>query len=281
MRGDGVVAAHRHAHRPVVALAHAQGQREASAHAVAGDGERRAVADRALVLALADRAPDADHPARALVGDGVGDRGVLVQAGARLLRVPHEQLVEVLPRPDGPEVREAGEGRPLQLEGDAAADHPQALVVQPAVLLGAVDAEVDQLLHAARGEAVAAHLGARERGLLQQQDVETGPGQVRGGRRSGGTGADDDHVGVACGGFGRSHAAPCERIHEVGDESKHPGASARAPSLPDSDQYFRNARCSATAPSARSRHATRSQPALPMRTASSGWGDQSRIDSPR
>jgi hypothetical protein len=43
----------------------------------------------------------------------------------------------------------------------------------------------------------------------------------------------------------------------------------------------RVARCSATAPRARLRHATSAQPAFAMRRASSGWAGQSRIDSPR
>jgi hypothetical protein len=43
----------------------------------------------------------------------------------------------------------------------------------------------------------------------------------------------------------------------------------------------RVARCTATAPRARLRHATPVQPAAAMRRASAGWGDQSRIDSPR
>ena len=47
----------------------------------------------------------------------------------------------------------------------------------------------------ARGQPVAADLLARERGLLQQQDVEPGLREVVRGGRAGGTGADDDDVG--------------------------------------------------------------------------------------
>ena len=94
----------------------------------------------------------------------------------------------------------------LELEGETVT---QALVVQPAVRLGAVDAEVDQLLHPARGEPVAADLRARERRLLQQEHVEPRPGEMRRGGGSGGAGADDDDVGRPVGavvGDGRGHA---------------------------------------------------------------------------
>ena len=56
--------------------------------------------------------------------------------------------------------------------------------------------EPDQLLDRARGEAVAAHLLARERALLQQRDVEAAVGEVAGGGRTARTGADDDDVGL-------------------------------------------------------------------------------------
>ena len=55
--------------------------------------------------------------------------------------------------------------------------------------------ERQHLLDAARGQTVAAHLLPGEGGLLQQQHVDPGPGQVGGRRRASRTRADDDHVG--------------------------------------------------------------------------------------
>ena len=68
--------------------------------------------------------------------------------------------------------------------------------MQPAGLGAGVDAHGDELLDRARGEAVAADLLAGEGGLLQQQHVEPGAGQVGTRRSSRRAGADDDDVGV-------------------------------------------------------------------------------------
>ena len=75
-----------------------------------------------------------------------------------------------------------------------AADDAQAVVLDPAVLLGRGDAEGDQLADRARGEPVAADLLAGERRLLQQQDVEAGLGEVGRRGRPRRAGADDDDV---------------------------------------------------------------------------------------
>ncbi len=71
------------------------------------------------------------------------------------------------------------------------------MVTDPAVLGPGVDPQLDQALHCARREAVAAHLLARERRLFQDQHVETGLGQVVRGGRAGRAGTDDDDIGVA------------------------------------------------------------------------------------
>ena len=195
-------------------------------------GARNVTGRLSLPRPTCPRTPD--DAAGALVGHGVGDRGVLVQPRARLLGVPDQQLVEVLPGADGAEVRERRERRPLQLQADPAAEDAQAAVVQPAGLLAAVDAEIDDLFDAAGGEPVSADLRAREGGLLQQQHVQPRAGEVGGCGRTCGPGTDDDDVGVglrsaAGGGIGdhggllvglrggtRAGRAPCERIHEVG-----------------------------------------------------------------
>ena len=98
-------------------------------------------------------------------------------------------------RADQAVVGEAGDVGPRQGQAHAAADDPQALVADPAVLGGRRDAEADELLDRARGEAVAADLLAGEVRLLQQHDVEAGHGEVCRGGRPGGSGADDDDVG--------------------------------------------------------------------------------------
>jgi hypothetical protein len=127
----------------------------------------------------------------------------------RLLGVAGELLVEVVALADQAVVREGGEIGPVELEPDAAADDPQALVAQPAGLLGDVDAHGDELLDRARGEAVAADLLARELGLLQEQDVETGLGEVVRGRGAGWPRAHDDHIGGVVGeGLGHGGISP-------------------------------------------------------------------------
>ena len=64
----------------------------------------------------------------------------------------------------------------------------------------------DQLADRARGEPVAADLVAGERGLLQQQDVDAGVGEVVGRARARRTGADDDDVGLPRVSGGPGHA---------------------------------------------------------------------------
>ena len=71
-------------------------------------------------------------------------------------------LVEVEPGPDQAVARVAGQLGPVQLEPDATADDPQALVGQPAVLLVDRHAHAGQRLDRARGQAVAADLLPRE-----------------------------------------------------------------------------------------------------------------------
>jgi hypothetical protein len=59
---------------------------------------------------------------------------------------------------------------------------------------GGVDAHVVERLDGARGQPVAADLLAGQPGLLQDDDVEAGAGEVPRGRGARRTGADDDHV---------------------------------------------------------------------------------------
>ena len=119
----------------------------------------------------------------------------LDQVRAGLLGESGQHVVELRAR-----TREAVVGKlfqlgPEELEGLlAAAVGAQAAVVDPARFLADVDAEADQLLGGARREAVAAHLVARERGLLQEGDAEALVGQPL---RRGGPAracADDDDV---------------------------------------------------------------------------------------
>ena len=76
------------------------------------------------------------------------------------------------------------------------ADDAQALVADPAVLLGRRDAQGDQLPDGARRQAVAADLLAGEVRLLEEQDVQPAHGEVGGGRRPAWAGADDDDIGT-------------------------------------------------------------------------------------
>jgi hypothetical protein len=68
--------------------------------------------------------------------------------------------------------------------------------VDPAGFFAGVDAQVDQLLHAAWGEAVAADFLTRELAFLQQQHVHACPGQVGRGCGAGWARTDHDHLGV-------------------------------------------------------------------------------------
>ncbi len=152
-----------------------------------------------LALLLAEPGGDAGDAAGAVVDDRAADVAALEQAGAGLLGVAGELLVEVVALADESVVRVRGQLRPVELEADTAADDAQPLVAQPAGLLGDVDAHGDELLDRARGEAVAAHLLARELGLLQEQHVETGLGEVVRGRGAGRPRAHDDHIGGVLG----------------------------------------------------------------------------------
>ena len=120
----------------------------------------------------------------ALIDHHAGDVGLLVQGGTLLHGPVGEQLVEVGALAHQPEGRELGQRRPGQFErfGPAAVD-PQALVVQPAGLVGDVDPEAQQLLDRSGRQAVAAHLVAGERALLEQGHREALIGQPAGGRR--------------------------------------------------------------------------------------------------
>ena len=207
----GVVAPDRDAHRPVVPL---------------GDAERRARAGR---TPRRRRAPAARRtwPARprvrastpttrpVAVQHRAGHRDLLAQPGAGLLGVPDQRLVEVEPRPDQPVVRPGGELRPGQLQPQPAADHPQALVADPAVLLVGGHAHRDQAVHGPRGEPVAAHLLPREGRLLQHEHVQPGLGKVVRRRGTGWAGADDDDVSGLFGNHGQSQPRTCERVHEL------------------------------------------------------------------
>jgi hypothetical protein len=88
--------------------------------------------------------------------------------------------------------------------GAVTADEAQAVVLDPAGG-GDVDAHPGELTYGPGREAVAAHLLAGERGLLQQQDVEAGLGEVVGGRGARRAGTDDDDVGLPLVGGGPRH----------------------------------------------------------------------------
>ena len=212
-----VVPAHRDAERAVVALADAEAQRGARADAVAGDDQRRAVGHRLALRAAAG--VDAGDAAGALVDRRAGDRDALLDAGPGGAGVVGEHLVEVAPGAHEAVGGEGGELGPVELDARAAADDAQAALVAPAGLLAGVDAEVDELLHPARGHAVAADLLAGERRLLQDEHVEPGARQVRRDRGACGTGTHDDDIGVGVGAAARSGGggghgtAPCESVH--------------------------------------------------------------------
>src|SRR5205814_1430945 len=148
-----VVPPHRTPDRPVLALGHAQRQREPGGHAVGGEHQRRGEA----ALVAIDLRGHPDHPA-----GRVEDRPGHVVPGQQLrpgaLRVPRQKLVEIQPGPGEPVVRETGQVRPVQLHPDAAAEDAQALVVQPARARAGVDTHPHELLDSARGQPVAADL---------------------------------------------------------------------------------------------------------------------------
>ena len=224
-----VVGAHGHAHRAVLALLAAHRQGQPRGVAVRGDDQRRGIPELGAggAALLVHRLGGDAHDGALGVQDRAGDVGGLAQSRTVLDRVLGEDVVEVLPRADQAVGREAREVGPRQGQAHAAADDPQAVVLDPAVLLGRGDAEGDELLDGARGQPVAADLLAREARLLQDEDVQPGHGEVGRGGRSRGTGTDDDDVGGLGGAPAEmppaaslmvsvtpaSHA--CERLHEL------------------------------------------------------------------
>src|SRR5690348_11325650 len=100
----------------------------------------------------------AGDAARSLVERRTGDRDILEEPGASLLRVPGQELVEVGPCPDRAEARERRQVGPGQLDPAAAADDAQALVAQPAIVLAGGYAHRGEGLDRAWGEPVAADL---------------------------------------------------------------------------------------------------------------------------
>ena len=195
-----VVGADGDAERPVVALAQPHRQRQPGRIPIRRDDHPGPVA----AFRLAGRQPvdravtPAMRPCASSTGPGHGH--ALEEPRARLLRRAGEDLVEVEPGPDQPVAGIAGQFGPGQLEPDPAADDPQALVPDPAVLLADRHAHADQGLDRAGGEAVAADLLPREVSLLQHQHVHPGPGQVGGGGRAGP--APTTMTSASCGGPG-------------------------------------------------------------------------------
>ena len=102
----------------------------------------------------------------------------------------NQQCVELVARQGRAHLAGVG-GRPRR--GDGAAE---AVELQPAVAVGGVDVDAQQvqLVHGARGEAVAAGLIAGEGGGIDQQRIVTGPRGVDGCGGTGGTSANDGDV---------------------------------------------------------------------------------------
>jgi len=108
-----------------------------------------------------------------------------------------EELVEVGAGTYEAVVREVIELGPRHLERlDASSVDAKALVAQPSGFGGGVDAELDELAGRPRRQAISADLLAGEVGLLEDEDVEAGTGQVRGGGGATGASADDDDIGA-------------------------------------------------------------------------------------
>lgn len=240
MPGRGEVRTDGDAHRPVLAPVQPHRERQPRGVAVGGDDQRGVEGDGRLLLA--HPGVDAGDPAGARVHDRRADVAALVQPGPGLLRLPGQLLVEVVALADESVVRVAGQIGPVELEPYAAADDPQALVAQPAGLLGDVDAHPDELLGGARGQTVAAHLLARERGLLQEQDVQSRLGQVV---RRGGAGRarphDDDVRGVF--GAGLGHGGISRRLVGLGWRVRSWRTDGGECSALDRYRYGRRCRC--------------------------------------
>ena len=185
MPGARVVGAHGHAHRPVVTLAQPHGQRQPGRIPIRRHDDPGAVAAFRLCGGAGGPGGDPGDPP-VIIEHRAGHGHPFEEPRPGLLRRAGEDLVEVEPGPDQAVTGIAGQFGPGQLEPDPAADDPQALVPDPAVLLADRHAHADQGLDRAGGEAVAADLLPREAGLLQEQHVHSGPGQVGGGRRAAG-----------------------------------------------------------------------------------------------
>ncbi len=199
----GVVRAHGHAQRPVVALAQAHRHRQPGRVAVGGDHEPapEPVLGASLPPAVSC-ADDADDAAGAVVQHRAGDVDALLRPGARLLGVPGQQ--------SGRSRAGCGPGRsPGSWTGRASRSSirpPPPMIRRPLLrsqpsLCPASDAHRGQGLDRARGQPVAADLLAREPALLQHQHVQPGAGQVVRRRRPGRAGADDDDVGCVGAGY--------------------------------------------------------------------------------
>ena len=132
----------------------------------------------------------------ATLGSSAAEKRLRARALDILALKPGEHVIEVEPGPDQAVVRDAGQFRPIQLQPDPTADHPEALVLQPSRLLGGVDAHPDQLAGGARCEAVTTDFLPRKGRLLKEQHAQAVTGHVIGGRGAAGTSADDDDVGL-------------------------------------------------------------------------------------
>ena len=241
-----MVGAHGHPHRAVVALLQTHGHGETGGDAIGGDddwgAEVRVGADPAAPVVGAGGVDSADPAVLADVGTQRFD--LFEESGPAALRMPGEGFVHAHPGSGQTIVRGAVDVGPVDLEAVAAADEAQSPIAMPALGFGSLETEVPDLLDRARGEGVAADLVARETELLEDDDVMAGLGEVRSERRSGGTGPDDDDVGV-------------ELVHGL------------------------SAWWTATMPPERFRYFTWSNPASRIWTANASWSGHARIDSAR
>ena len=153
-------------------------ERQPGGVAVGRDDERRAVGDPAsrAVLVVGAVTPTMRPVRSSRTGPVTAVRSC--SRAPRLLRWRASISSKSMRGADQAVGRVARRGRARAARGAAAADDPQALVAEPAGLGRGVDAHGDELLDRARRQAVAADLLARERRLLQQQDVEPGLGEV-------------------------------------------------------------------------------------------------------
>jgi hypothetical protein len=140
-----------------------------------------------------------------------------VHPGAGRDGVPGEEVVELAAGADEPEVGPRGQLWPVDLDDLSAAVHAQAPVPDPARGRRGVDAHRLELGDRPRGEPVAADLLAGEDRLLQHRDVDPGGGQPVRGRRPGGAGTDDEHVGGPVGDarHGRRGAGHEDDLHST------------------------------------------------------------------